>query len=53
MRSHVLTCIGLSEAEINGSLRLTLGRLNDEENINRAVRLIIEAVRAEMERSRR
>ncbi len=53
MRSRVLTCIGLSEAEINGSLRLTLGRLNDEENINRAVRLIIEAVRAEMERSRR
>ena len=52
-RSHVLTCIGLSEAEIDGSLRLTLGKLNDEENINRAVRLIIEAVRAEMERSRR
>jgi aminotransferase, class V len=52
-RSHVLTCIGLSEAEIDGSLRLTLGRLNDEENINRAVRLIIEAVRAEMERRQR
>lgn len=52
-RSHVLTYIGLSEAEIDGSLRLTLGRLNDKENINRAIGLMIEAVRAEMERSQR
>lgn len=41
----------LSEAE-HGSLWLTLGKLKDEENINRASGLILKRC-AEMERSRR
>lgn len=49
-RSHILAAIGLGDREIDGSLRLTLGRLNDEETINRAADLIIEAVRIERER---
>lgn len=49
-RSHVLANIGLSESEIDGSLRLTLGKLNNEDNINLASQLIIEAVRLETER---
>ena len=50
IRSHVLSSIGLSESEIDGSLRLTLGKLNNEDNINLASQLIIEAVRLETER---
>lgn len=49
-RSHVLSSIGLSESEIDGSLRLTLGKLNNEDNIKLASQLIIEAVRLETER---
>jgi len=49
-RSHVLSSIGLSESEIDGSLRLTLGKLNNEDNINLASQLIIEAVHLETER---
>lgn len=49
-RSHVLSSIGLSESEIDGSLRLTLGKLNNEDNIKLASQLIIEAVRLENER---
>ncbi|MBF1024096.1 MAG: aminotransferase class V-fold PLP-dependent enzyme, partial [Candidatus Nanogingivalaceae bacterium] len=51
-RSHVLAAIGLSDAEINGSLRLTLGRLNDEAQVMRAADEIIAAVRTERERMR-
>lgn len=51
-RSHVLRAIGLSDAEIDGSLRLTLGRLNTEQSVQRATELIIETVRAEQERTR-
>ena len=49
-RSHVLSSIGLSESETDGSLRLTLGKLNNEDNIKLASQLIIEAVRLETER---
>ena len=49
-KSHVLAAIGLSDAEINGSLRLSLGRLNDEVSIARAGELICAAVQAEAER---
>lgn len=51
-KSHVLTAIGLSDNEINGSLRLTLGRLNDEAQIMRAAEEIIRAVQLERERMR-
>lgn len=49
-KSHVLAAIGLSDSEINGSLRLTLGETNDEKQIHEAARLINEAV--EVERGR-
>ncbi len=49
-RSHVLAAIGLSDAAIDGSLRLTLGRLNDEAQVMRAADEIITAVRTERER---
>ena len=50
-RSHVLAAIGLSDAAIDGSLRLTLGRLNDETQVMRAADEIITAVRMERERT--
>ena len=50
-RSHVLAAIGLSDAAIDGSLRLTLGRLNDEAQGMRTVDEIITAVRTEQERT--
>lgn len=50
-KSHVLSAIGLSDSEIAGSLRLTLGETNDEEQIHEAARLINEAVKTERERS--
>ena len=50
--SHVLRAIGLSEAEISGSLRISLGVLNDEENVKEAGKLIVEAVNEEYERNR-
>ncbi|MBR3269952.1 cysteine desulfurase [Candidatus Saccharibacteria bacterium] len=49
-KSHVLAAIGLSDSEINGSLRLTLGETNDEEQIHEAARLINEAVTLEKSR---
>jgi cysteine desulfurase len=52
-RSHVLTAIGMEASLADGSLRLTLGRLNDAANIQQAIEIIIEVVRAEMERIRR
>ena len=49
-RSHVLAAIGLSDMAIDGSLRFTFGRLNDETNVCQAAELIIEAVRREKAR---
>ena len=48
--SHVLRAIGLSDKEIMGSLRLSLGVLNTEENIATAGKIICETVNAEAER---
>ena len=50
--SHVLQAIGLSPVEIAGSLRLSLGVLNDEENVRTAGKIIREVVDAEYERVR-
>ena len=47
LKSHVLAAIGLSDTEINGSLRLTLGETNDEAQIHEAAKLINEAVAIE------
>lgn len=52
-KSHILEAIGLSDNEINGSLRISLGRLSTEEGCKEATRLIIEAVQAEKARMTR
>ena len=52
VRSYVLAAIGLSDEEIDGSLRITLGHLNNEDNIKKAAALIIEAVKTEKGRCR-
>lgn len=52
-RSHVLEAIGLSDDLINGSLRLSLGKLSDHENVEKGVNIIIEEVNREYDRSRR
>lgn len=49
-RSHVLTAIGLPDDVADGSLRLTLGRLNDEATITRAADIMKEVITSEMER---
>lgn len=49
-RSHVLTAIGLSPEVADGSLRLTLGRLSDEQNTARAAEIIIDTVTREKQR---
>ncbi len=49
-KSHVLTAIGLSDSQIAGSLRLTLGETNTEEQIHEAVQIINEVVTREKAR---
>lgn len=50
-RSHVLTAIGLKPDVADGSLRITLGRLSDEENTSKATKRINEEVGRELERT--
>ena len=50
-KSRTLTAIGLTDEEINGSLRLSLGELNTEENIKEAAQKINQIVAAEANRS--
>lgn len=49
-RSHVLTAIGLAPEVADGSLRLTLGHLSNEENCQQAADIIIEEVGKEYAR---
>ena len=49
-KSHVLKAIGLTDAQIAGSLRLTLGETNTEEQIKEAARIINEMIKAERKR---
>jgi cysteine desulfurase len=42
--SHVLRALGLSESQINGSLRLSLGKSNDEKQVDRAIDVLEESV---------
>lgn len=51
-RSHVLTAIGLSPSVADGSLRLSLGRLSNQQNIEQAALCIIEEVTREYQRTR-
>ena len=49
-KSHVLAAIGLSDSQIAGSLRLTLGETNIAEQMHEAAKLINQAVAKERER---
>ncbi len=49
-KSHVLAAIGLSDSEINGSLRITMGESNTEEEIHLAAKIINETVEKERNR---
>lgn len=49
-RSHVLEAIHLPEHVADGSLRLTLGHLSNEDNINRAAEIIVDVLRTEYAR---
>ncbi len=49
-RSHVLEAIGLPPEVADGSLRITLGRTNTKEDINRASEAIIQVVADERSR---
>lgn len=49
-RSHVLNAIGLTPDIADGSLRITLGRLSNENNVKQASIIITEEVRREMDR---
>lgn len=50
-RSHVLTAIGLAPEVADGSLRLTLGHLSNEENSKKAAEIIQEEVQREKTRT--
>ena len=50
VRSHVLAVIGLTYSQIAGSLRLTLGETNDEEQIHKAAEIINNTTKGERER---
>ena len=50
-RSHVLTAIGLAPEVADGSLRLTLGHLSNEQNIARAAEIIVEEITRERARA--
>ena len=50
IKSHVLKAIGLSDQQIAGSLRLTLGETNDETQIHTAAKIINQVVTAERRR---
>ncbi len=49
-KSKTLQAIGLTDEEIAGSLRLTLGRDNDEQSICKAAKIINQTVAAELQR---
>ena len=49
-RSHVLTAIGLLPELADGSIRITLGHLSNQQNIELAGKIIIEEIKREYER---
>lgn len=53
VRSHVLKAIGLSDSQIAGSLRLTMGETNSEEQIHEVAKIINDVVAKERERVKR
>lgn len=49
-KSHVLTAIGLTNSEIAGSIRISMGKMNNEENVKIAAEKLAEIVKKELER---
>ena len=49
-KSHVLTAIGLTDSEIAGSLRISMGCTNTEENVKNAAEKLAEIVKNEWRR---
>lgn len=49
-RSHVLNAINLPENVADGSVRISLGHLSNDENIQRATEILIETIKNEYER---
>lgn len=52
-RSHVLVALGLDDDIINGSLRLTFGRLNDISDIDRLTDILVDTIKNERLRAGR
>ena len=50
VRSHTLTAMGLTDGEADGSLRISLGKLSNEENTKRAAEIISKTIKAEFKR---
>ena len=50
VRSHTLTAMGLTDDEADGSLRISLGKLSNEENTKRAAEIISKTIKAEFDR---
>ncbi|MBR3329112.1 cysteine desulfurase [Candidatus Saccharibacteria bacterium] len=50
VKSHVLKAIGLSDEQIAGSLRITIGETNDEDQIHEAAKIINDVVTKEYKR---
>jgi len=49
-RSHVLQAIGMTPIQADGSLRLTLGHLNNDDNVKKACAILIEEIKREYQR---
>ena len=52
-KSHVLTALGLSDSEIAGSLRVSLGSTNTKEQIIKAAKFVADVVKEEYVRQAR
>lgn len=44
VRSHVLIAMGLDEAAVDGSLRISMGRFTTEQDINQAGQIIVDVI---------
>lgn len=49
-RSHVLTAIGLTPDVADGSIRITLGHLSNDDNIKKATKILIDVISSEYKR---
>lgn len=47
MRSHILVALGLTEAEADGSIRVSMGRFTTSDDIEQAGHIIVETVNAQ------